>query len=113
MIPWIDHMIEAHEKMGHGEEKRARLVSEPRRAASHDAGTHLWHWDVEPGMEEAFNDLLGWMLSSQQDAAAKVKPAAHDSPISSERETLPEAATVSRRASGWARCAGLCCGQAS
>jgi hypothetical protein len=27
-----------------------------------------WRWRVEPGMEDAFQDLLGWLLSSQQDA---------------------------------------------
>lgn len=113
MIPVIDEMVRAEQRMRHAEAKRARLVSEARSAASQAAETRVWHWDVEPGMEEAFDDLLGWMLSSQQDAAAEAKSATHDNPISSQREALPEAATVSRRASAWAYCAALCCGQAS
>jgi len=28
----------------------------------------IWNWKVEPGMEDAFDDLLGWLLSSQRDA---------------------------------------------
>ncbi|HJX61409.1 MAG TPA: hypothetical protein VJ578_02460 [Dehalococcoidia bacterium] len=27
-----------------------------------------WRWRIEPGMEEAFRDLLGWFLPSQRDA---------------------------------------------
>jgi len=27
----------------------------------------VWRWKVEPGMGDAFDDLLGWMLSSQRD----------------------------------------------
>jgi len=29
--------------------------------------SRVWRWKVEPGMEDAFDDLLGWMLSSQRD----------------------------------------------
>jgi len=28
----------------------------------------VWRWRVEPGMEDAFEDLLGWLLSGQRDA---------------------------------------------
>ena len=28
--------------------------------------SRAWHWNVEPGMEAAFEDLLGWLLSSQR-----------------------------------------------
>jgi len=27
----------------------------------------VWQWKVEPGMEDTFEDLLGWLLSSQRD----------------------------------------------
>ena len=27
----------------------------------------VWQWKVEPGMEDAFDDLRGWLLSSQRD----------------------------------------------
>jgi hypothetical protein len=54
----------------------------------------VWQWKVEPGMEDAFDDLLGWLLSSQ-------------------RETEVESGTVSpgnsppqrlRRSPMWSRC---------
>jgi len=32
-----------------------------------DTKTRIWSWKVEPGMEDAFDDLLGWMLSGQRD----------------------------------------------
>jgi hypothetical protein len=34
-----------------------------------DMKTRIWRWKVEPGMEEAFDDLLGWLLSGQRSAA--------------------------------------------
>ena len=27
----------------------------------------IWQWKVEPGMEDAFDDLRGWLLSSQRE----------------------------------------------
>ena len=38
----------------------------------------VWQWKVEPGMEDAFDDLLGWLLSSQRETeveTARVLPA--------------------------------------
>ena len=38
----------------------------------------VWQWKVEPGMEDAFDDLQGWLLSSQRDTeveTARVLPA--------------------------------------
>jgi hypothetical protein len=51
------------------ERERARLVSEAKRCAQNrrPAGRR-WRWRVEPGMEEAFRDLLDWFLPSQRDA---------------------------------------------
>ncbi len=112
MIPLIDQILKADQKMRHEEAKRARLVAEARRGARQDARTHLWRWDVEPGMEEAFDDLLGWMLSSQQDADAKTESAAKDTPICGKREVPGETAPARRAASPWAVCAALCCGRA-
>jgi hypothetical protein len=28
----------------------------------------VWRWTVEPGMEDAFDDLLGWLLSAHRSA---------------------------------------------
>jgi hypothetical protein len=36
-----------------------------------DTKTRTWRWKVEPGMEDAFDDLLGWLLSSQRDTEAE------------------------------------------
>jgi hypothetical protein len=36
--------------------------------AQQNGNGRAWRWRVEPGMENAFQDLLGWMLSGQRDA---------------------------------------------
>jgi hypothetical protein len=36
-----------------------------------DVKTRIWRWKVEPGMEGAFEDLQGWLLSSQRDTAVE------------------------------------------
>jgi hypothetical protein len=55
----------------HTKEKKmqqAHVISEAREQAQRNGNGQAWRWRVEPGMEEAFRDLLGWMLSSQRDA---------------------------------------------
>ena len=54
----------------------------------------VWRWKVEPGMEDAFDDLLGWLLSSQRDK--QIETAAM-SPGNSPSERL-------RRRVLWSRC---------
>ena len=100
MISLIDESVEAGTKIRHAE-------------ARQDGSTRPWRWRVEPGMEEAFDDLLGWMLSSQQDAAARMESAPQDSPTSGKLEAAVGTAPASRAASPWALCMTLCCGQAS
>ncbi len=40
-----------------------------KEGAMHQNGnSRTWRWSVEPGMEDAFQDLLGWMLPSQRNA---------------------------------------------
>jgi hypothetical protein len=42
----------------------------------------IWQWKVEPGMEDAFDDLQGWLLSSQRETeveTARVLPASSPS----------------------------------
>lgn len=48
--------------------QQAHVISEAGEQAQRNANGRAWHWHVEPGMEEAFEDLQGWMLSSQRDA---------------------------------------------
>ena len=51
------------------ERERARIVSEAKRCSQRQRPANRpWRWCIEPGMEEAFRDLLGWFLPSQRDA---------------------------------------------
>ena len=59
-----------------------------------DTKTRIWRWKVEPGVEGAFDDLLGWMLSSQRDTEVE---AAAVSPGNSPSQRL-------RRRALWSRC---------
>jgi hypothetical protein len=44
------------------------LIREDPKPAHHSERGRVWRWRIEPGMEEAFQDLLGWLLSSQRNA---------------------------------------------
>jgi len=50
------------------EMQRDQVVCEAGEQAQQNGNGRAWRWRVEPGMEDAFQDLQGWMLSSQQDA---------------------------------------------
>jgi len=50
------------------ETRRAHLIAEAREQAERNRNGRAWHWQIEPGMEDAFQDLQGWLLSSQRDA---------------------------------------------
>jgi hypothetical protein len=52
--------------------ERLRLASDARRGAGEGKSAHGWRWRIEPGMEEAFEDLQGWLLSSQQEVPAEM-----------------------------------------
>jgi hypothetical protein len=56
----------------------------------------VWQWKIEPGMEDAFDDLLGWLLSSQRGAEIEAKDA---SPRTTPLQHI-------RRRALWARCCG-------
>jgi len=53
------------------ETQRLRLLSEVRGRAGEARSARGWRWRIEPGMEAAFEDLRGWFLSSQQEAASE------------------------------------------
>jgi hypothetical protein len=84
------------------EAERARLVSEARRQTRQDA----WQWRVESGMDGAFRNLLGWLLSSQRDAP--VEPASDQQRAAP--ATLENAALAARDGvSNWHCCSSGCC----
>jgi hypothetical protein len=71
-IMWvIDHFVRATLMMKEEETERLRLVSEVRRQPRQDGKGRSWRWRIEPGMEEAFEHLRGWFLSSQREAAVE------------------------------------------
>jgi hypothetical protein len=86
------------------EAERARLVSEARRQAQQDGTHRAWQWRVESGMDGAFRNLLGWLLSSQRDAPveptlAPREPAASPAKENAERDGV----------SNWYCCPSGCC----
>ena len=54
----------------------------------------VWQWKVEPGMEDAFDDLLGWLLSSQRETEVETVRVL---PVNPTSERL-------RRHPMWSRC---------
>jgi hypothetical protein len=51
-----------------GEIQQAQATLETAEQAQQNGSGRAWHWRVEPGMESAFQDLLGWMLPGQRGA---------------------------------------------
>jgi len=71
-IMWvIDYFVRATLMMKEEETQRLRLLSEVRGRAGEARSARGWRWRIEPGMEAAFEDLRGWFLSSQQEAASE------------------------------------------
>ena len=89
------------------EAERARLVSEARRQAQQDGSQRSWQWRVESGMDGAFRNLLGWLLSSQRDAPVEPASTAQERAAS----TAPESAVLAARngVSNWHCCSSGCC----
>jgi hypothetical protein len=50
------------------ERQRAPVISDSPAGAQENGNGRAWRWRVEPGMEDAFQDLLGWMLPGQRGA---------------------------------------------
>jgi len=97
------------------EAEQARLVSEARRQAQQGGTPHSWRWRVEPGMDGAFRNLLGWLLSSQRDAS--VEPASLAGSQAASAMPEPMASVARDRGSDWYCCAPGrfppgCCAQA-
>ena len=67
-------------------------VSDPPAVAQESGNGRAWRWRVEPGMEEAFQDLLGWMLPSQRGAEVETasSPPEPSAPVTAEQLTAPD-----------------------
>jgi hypothetical protein len=90
------------------EAEQGRLVSEARRQARQDGATRGWSWRVEPGMDGAFRNLLGWLLSSQRDAPVETAaPPAQGQATWTKSEQMPS--TASSEGPGWYCCSPACC----
>jgi hypothetical protein len=70
---WVtDYFTRATLMMKEEEAERLRLVSDARRQAGEGKSARGWRWRIEPGMEEAFEHLQGWFLSSQREVPAEM-----------------------------------------
>jgi hypothetical protein len=91
---WItDALVEAEVRTKRQDAERLRLVSEARRQARQDGTARSWRWNVEPGMEDAFRHLLGWLLSSQREAPAETASAGQAEATATAHVPTPLAAT--------------------
>jgi hypothetical protein len=71
-IMWvIDYFVRATLMMKEEETQRLRLLSEVRGRAGEARSARGWRWRIEPGMGEAFRDLLGWFLPSQRETTVE------------------------------------------
>ena len=67
-----DEFIKATVELRENGTQPARLLSEARSETGQDDKGRIWRWQVEPGMEDALQDLLGWLLSGQRDAEVEI-----------------------------------------
>ena len=74
------------------EAEQGRLVSQARREARQDGPTRGWSWRVEPGMDGAFRNLVGWLLSSQRDPPVEPASPANGQAASAAPEQTASAA---------------------
>ena len=56
------------------ETQRPPVIPASTAGAQENTNGRAWRWQVEPGMEDAFQDLLGWMLPSQRGAEVETAP---------------------------------------
>jgi len=84
----IDYFVRATLMMKEEEAERLRLLSELPRRARQGGNARAWRWRIEPGMGEAFRDLLGWFLPSQQGAASETAALAQGDPLLEEVASL-------------------------
>jgi hypothetical protein len=99
-----EEYLKATMHMKEEETRRAHLISEAREQAQQNRNGRAWHWQIEPGMEDAFQDLQGWLLSSQRDAEMETANSPPQPSAPAEGEYLPAPnARPSARAAGEGR----------
>lgn len=71
------------------EARRCHLAEQAAQSRNGENKKRPWRWRVEPGMEQAFGSLLGWLLSSQRQAKVEVARSQGEPPrVSAEQEAL-------------------------
>ena len=68
------------------------VISASTAGAQQNGTDRAWRWRVEPGMEDAFQDLLGWMLPSQRGAEVETasSPPQPTAPATAEHLPAPQ-----------------------
>jgi len=81
-----------------GEMQRQPATSDLPAGAQQNGSGRAWRWQVEPGMEDAFQDLLGWMLPSQRGAEVETagSPPEPKAPAAAEVNPVPEPQSKAR-----------------
>jgi hypothetical protein len=59
-----EELVKATVQMKEAEAARLSRQREAR-VARREAGAKGWRWRIEPGMEESFRYLLGWLIPSR------------------------------------------------
>lgn len=59
-----EELVKATVQMKEAEAVRLARLTEAR-VAQRELKTRGWHWRVEPGMEESFRYLLGWLIPAR------------------------------------------------
>jgi len=74
------------------ETRRPPVIPASTAGAQENTNGRAWRWQVEPGMEDAFQDLLGWMLPSQRGAEVETAstPPQPSAPVTAEQLTAPQ-----------------------
>jgi len=74
------------------ETQRPPVTPASTAGAQENTNGRAWRWQVEPGMEDAFQDLLGWMLPSQRGAEVETasSPPQPSAPVTTEHSPAPQ-----------------------
>ena len=59
-----EELVKATVQMKEAEVAKLTRLREAR-VARREVGTKGWRWRIEPGMEESFRYLLGWLIPSR------------------------------------------------
>jgi hypothetical protein len=73
------------------EMQRKPAIADSPATGQESGDGRTWRWRVEPGMEDAFQELMGWMLSSQRGAEVETadSPPQPSAPVPAEARPTP------------------------